>query len=114
MKFNKRLFLMLGTILMVAFLVACAAPQKAPVAQQPEEADWKFHTIVDAQFVKEHIQIPMPEDVMLVDARPFKPKYVAGHIPMAVSIPDSKFDKMTGQLPQDKDALLIFYCEGPT
>jgi rhodanese-related sulfurtransferase len=41
-------------------------------------------------------------------------KYDQGHIPMAVSIPDSKFDKMTAQLPKDKNALLIFYCGGPT
>jgi rhodanese-related sulfurtransferase len=31
---------------------------------------------------------------------------------MAVSIPDSRFDKMTNQLPADKDSLLIFYCGG--
>ena len=31
---------------------------------------------------------------------------------MAVSIPDSQFDKMTDKLPADKDALLIFYCGG--
>jgi len=33
---------------------------------------------------------------------------------MAVSIPDSQFEKMTDQLPANKNALLIFYCEGPT
>lgn len=114
MKFNKRAFLTIGTLLMVALIVACSATQEAPVAQQAEKTDWMFNDIVDAQFVKEHIQIPMPEDVMLIDARPFKPKYVKGHIPMAVSIPDSKFNKMTGQLPESKNSLLIFYCEGPT
>jgi rhodanese-related sulfurtransferase len=31
---------------------------------------------------------------------------------MAVSIPDSQFDKMTDKLPANKDALLIFYCGG--
>ncbi len=31
---------------------------------------------------------------------------------MAVSIPDTKFAKMTDKLPKDKDALLIFYCGG--
>ena len=50
----------------------------------------------------------------IVDARPKRPKYDKGHIPMAVSIPDTQFDKMTAQLPQDKNALLIFYCGGPT
>jgi rhodanese-related sulfurtransferase len=54
----------------------------------------------------------MPEDVMIIDARPKRAKYDKGHIPMAVSIPDTYFDKMTDQLPQDKNALLIFYCGG--
>jgi rhodanese-related sulfurtransferase len=56
----------------------------------------------------------MPEDVMLIDARPKRAKYDKGHIPMAVNIPGSKFDKMTAKLPADKNALLIFYCQGPT
>ncbi|MES0447606.1 MAG: rhodanese-like domain-containing protein [Desulfobacterales bacterium] len=51
---------------------------------------------------------------MIIDARPKRAKYNKGHIPGAVSIPDSKFDKMTAQLPASKDAVLIFYCGGPT
>jgi rhodanese-related sulfurtransferase len=54
----------------------------------------------------------MAEGVMLIDARPYKPKYIKGHIPMAVSIPDSQFDKMTDRLPADKNSLLIYYCGG--
>jgi rhodanese-related sulfurtransferase len=60
------------------------------------------------------VKVPMPEDVMIIDARPKRAKYDKGHIPMAVSIPDSQFDKMTDQLPANKNALLIFYCQGPT
>lgn len=112
MKFNQRLSLVMAIFLAVAFLTACSTTQKAPVAEQTAEADWVFHDIVDAQFVKEQIRMPIPADVMVIDSRPFKPKYVKGHIPMAVNIPDSQFDKMTDQLPQDKDALLIFYCGG--
>jgi rhodanese-related sulfurtransferase len=56
----------------------------------------------------------MAEGVMLIDARPKRAKYDKGHIPMAVSIPDSQFAKMTDKLPKDKTALLIFYCGGPT
>ena len=48
----------------------------------------------------------------IIDARPYKPKYVNGHIPGAVSIPDSQFDKSVDLLPADKDALLIYYCGG--
>jgi len=52
--------------------------------------------------------------VVIVDSRPTKPKYVKGHIPGAISIPDSKFAKMTGDLPTDKSTPLIFYCGGYT
>jgi rhodanese-related sulfurtransferase len=69
---------------------------------------------VDADFVKPYATVPQPEGVMIIDSRPAKPKYVNGHIPSAVNIPDSQFDKMKAQLPEDKNTLLIFYCEGPT
>ena len=50
---------------------------------------------------------------MIVDSRPYKPKYIKGHIPTAVSMPFSQFDKQIDKLPQDKNNLLIFYCYGP-
>ena len=78
------------------------------------QADWFFHSIVDVNFVMEQVKVPMAEDVLIIDARPKRAKYDKGHIPMAVSIPDTKFDKMTDSLPADKNALLIFYCGGPT
>jgi rhodanese-related sulfurtransferase len=71
-----------------------------------------FHSIVDVDFVMANVKVPMPEDVMIIDARPKRAKYDKGHIPMAVSIPDSQFDKMTDMLPADKNALLVFYCGG--
>ena len=83
-------------------------------AKSGSEADWKFHSIVDVDFVMQQVKVPMPEDVMIIDARPKRPKYDKGHIPMAVSIPNTKFDEMTDKLPKDKNALLIFYCGGPT
>jgi len=98
---------------------AAPAPAKgaaaaAPTASTAETPEWYFHDIVDLEFVKQHIGAPMPEGVMLIDARPYKPKFINGHIPLAVSIPDSRFDKMTDLLPADKNTLIIFYCEGPT
>lgn len=106
-------------VLLVVFLLLINACSTTPVAdqaaKQPAEADAQFaqfHTIVDAAFVAEHVQAPMAENVMIIDARPRRPKYDQGHIPMAVSIPDSQFEKMTDLLPKDKDALLIFYCGG--
>ncbi len=51
---------------------------------------------------------------MIIDSRPKRPKYDKGHIPGAISIPDSKFDEMKGDLPQDKSIPLVFYCGGYT
>ena len=105
------LSLMIGFAL--AVIVGCATTDPAPdAAKTAADTSWKFHDIVDVNFVMQQIKVPMPEDVMIIDARPKRAKYDKGHIPMAVSIPDTYFDKMTDQLPQDKNALLIFYCGG--
>lgn len=104
--------LLLGTALTGCATQQAAAPVAAASATAAAPAFEPFHDIVDMTFVEQHITIPMAENVMLIDARPYKPKYIKGHIPMAVSIPDSQFDKMTDKLPADKDSLLIFYCGG--
>jgi len=101
--------LMLCLALVLGYATATLAKDAAK-ADAP--ADWVFHTLVDVDFVMQQVQVPMPENVMIIDARPKRAKYDKGHIPMAVSIPDSQFDKMTDKLPADKDALLIFYCGG--
>jgi 3-mercaptopyruvate sulfurtransferase SseA len=92
-------------------MASCASRQVAETAKTP---DWFFHDIVDAEFVQQYAKVPQPEGVMIIDSRPYKAKYVKGHIPTAVSIPDSSFDKMIAKLPEDKNAILIFYCGGPT
>ena len=103
--------LMLCLILVLA--LGCASTTPAPeTAKTDQSADWMFHSIVDVDYVMKQVTVPMAEDVMIIDSRPKRPKYDKGHIPMAVSIPDSQFDKMTAKLPADKDALLIFYCGG--
>lgn len=107
---NFRAVCLAASLLMA---VLCAgAVSAADTAAGQAAPDWFFHDIVDAAFVKAHIQTPMPEDVMIIDARPYKPKYIKGHIPMAVSIPNTQFDKMVDQLPKNKDALLVYYCGG--
>ena len=103
------LSLVLGLILAMAY--GCTTTQKVT---PPVKADWYYHDIVDVAFVQQYAKMPKPEGVTIVDSRPYKPKYANGHIPTAVSIPDSQFDKMTDKLPQDKNRLLIFYCGGPT
>jgi hypothetical protein len=48
----------------------------------------------------------------LVDSRP-PAAYKSGHLPGAISIPFPKLNKMRESvLPQNKDALIIFYCGG--
>jgi len=97
--------------LILASGFGCAAIQKTA---EPVKADWQFHDIADHALVQQYAKVPQPEGAMIIDSRPCKPKYVQGHIPTAVNIPDSQFDKMTDKLPQDKNTLLIFYCGGPT
>jgi len=71
-----------------------------------------YQNIVDYAYVAEHAVLPRKKGVMVIDARPTSRKYNKGHIPGAVSIPESAFDKMTNMLPEDKSTLLIFYCGG--
>ena len=50
----------------------------------------------------------------LYDSRPL-PRIQQGMIPSAISLPFPSFDKLAATvLPQDKNALLIFYCAGPS
>ena len=70
------------------------------------------YACVTADYVKK--QVDTKADVVFVDSRPKRKKYDKGHIPTAISIPDSKFDKLKGNLPKDKNKQLIFYCGGYT
>ena len=113
MKKNTVKLLILGFLAALVMVAGCTPAKTAKTAEsQTEDLSWMFHDIVDATFVKAHISVPMPETVMMIDARPYKGKYIKGHIPGAVNIPFSEFDKKTNLLPEDKNALLIYYCEG--
>jgi rhodanese-related sulfurtransferase len=110
---NIRSFtLIVGLSFILAAGMGCSVQKAATQAQAAPEADWRYPDIVDVDFVARYVKVPLPEGVMIIDARPKKAKYDKGHIPMAVSIPDTYFDKMTAKLPADKDTLLIFYCGG--
>ncbi|MCK5096698.1 MAG: rhodanese-like domain-containing protein, partial [Desulfobacteraceae bacterium] len=112
MKTNKVKILILALITGL-MLTGCTATKTAKTSEtQKQDTAWMFHDIVDANFVKANISVPMPENVMVVDARPFKVKYTKGHIPGAINISFSEFDKKTDLLPKDKNDLLIFYCGG--
>jgi rhodanese-related sulfurtransferase len=53
-------------------------------------------------------------EAIVIDSRPKKPKYDKGHIPSAISIPHSQFDKLQGKLPRNSQTPLVFYCGGYT
>jgi rhodanese-related sulfurtransferase len=103
-------FLLLPTVLPQAGALAASEPPAA--AAQP--AAPRYAKQVDANFVRPHAVLPKPDGVVIVDSRPAARKYDPGHIPGAVNIPDSQFEKLAASLlPPDKSHLLIFYCDGP-
>ncbi|KPJ77792.1 MAG: hypothetical protein AMJ54_06365 [Deltaproteobacteria bacterium SG8_13] len=104
--------IVLMSLVLAAAMIGCSSTPKTEPQAAAEPQFEKYHAIVDARFVMDHITVPMAENVMIIDSRPKRAKYDKGHIPGAVSIPFSQFDKMTDQLPAEKDALLIFYCGG--
>ncbi len=59
-------------------------------------------------------QLYEANETVIVDSRPKRAKFDKGHIPSAISIPDTQFDKLKGKLPVDKATPLIFYCGGFT
>ena len=102
--FKRLIMILVASLIMLAGNLSAIAKD----ATQP----WMYDQIVDAQFVISKVSVPMAQDLMLIDARPYMGKYAKGHIPGAVSIPFSQFDKKTDLLPKDKTTLLIYYCEG--
>jgi rhodanese-related sulfurtransferase len=92
------------------FAFAGAASASAADAPVTPKEGW-YKTIIDLQTFSEYAVIPTRDDVLVIDSRPAR-KYDEGHIPGAISIPDTLFDKKTDLLPKDKHHLLIFYCGG--
>ncbi len=102
------LALLLGAGVPLVSTEAIAADTTAVQAK----AGW-YNQLVDVGFVKQKAVVPKVDGVMLIDSRPTARKYDVGHIPTAVNIPDSSFDKLAPSLlPADKATLLIFYCDG--
>ncbi|MBL8478873.1 MAG: rhodanese-like domain-containing protein [Sterolibacteriaceae bacterium] len=109
-----------GLTLFVAALASLAAvPLVYPVttyaadaaAIQPRDG-WYAKALVDYDFVRQQVSIPPKKGVVIIDSRPAARQYDPGHIPGAINIPDSQFDKLVDKLPADKATLLLFYCGG--
>ncbi|MEW5728808.1 MAG: rhodanese-like domain-containing protein [Pseudomonadota bacterium] len=94
-------------------LAAASLLGLASCATTPEQQSFdKYPNIVDHAFVKQHALIPPREDVVVIDSRPTKGRYDPGHIPGAINISDTFFDKSVDKLPADKSRMLLFYCGG--
>jgi rhodanese-related sulfurtransferase len=109
----KRLTLVLaivGSLGATPFL--WSAPAFAADAPAIQVKEGYYKALVDYDFVREQVGIPLKKGVMIIDSRPAARQYDPGHIPGAVNIPDSQFDKQTSRLPEDKATLLLFYCGG--
>jgi rhodanese-related sulfurtransferase len=74
--------------------------------------DWFYTNVIEYDEVTKLAVIPTRKDVVVIDSRPAKRRYNNEHIPGAISIPDTMFDKMTDLLPEDKSTQLVFYCGG--
>ncbi|HMW16243.1 MAG TPA: rhodanese-like domain-containing protein [Accumulibacter sp.] len=105
------LAVLLAALFSVPVAVWPTAAQSAEEAVSPIKTGW-YHQRVSAEFVAKYAILPKPDNVQIIDSRPTARKYDPGHIPTALSIPDSQFDKLVDLLPKDKSSLLIFYCDG--
>ncbi|MCX7157535.1 MAG: rhodanese-like domain-containing protein [Rhodocyclales bacterium] len=92
----------------LVYSTAAVAADAAVV--QPKEGWYK--ALVDFDFMRQNVDIPLKKGVMIIDSRPAARQYDPGHIPGAVNIPDSQFEKQVDRLPADKGTLLLFYCGG--
>ena len=104
MKTTFKIFALMATFVVMVFA-------SYPVTTSAAEPGW-YPKIIDYNAFKAYAVIPVREDVVVIDSRPFKRRFDVGHIPGAISIPDSQFDKMTAMLPKEKSTALIFYCGG--
>ncbi|MFW6388584.1 MAG: cytochrome b/b6 domain-containing protein, partial [Desulfohalobiaceae bacterium] len=98
---------------------AYAPGDKIPEVEAKTDVPNPFHTFVDTDFVKGIVCDNMlreepRDDVLLIDSRPKRSRYDWGHIPTAISLPDSDFEEKKDILPEDKSTLLVFHCMNPT
>lgn len=68
--------------------------------------------LVDYAFVRKLVD-QGAGNFMLIDSRPL-PRFQQGTIPGAVNVPYPAWDKVVGRLSADKNALLVFFCQGVT
>jgi rhodanese-related sulfurtransferase len=107
----------IGAVLLLALpLGACSTgpavvqTTSAKAEDAVDRSQW-YRDIVDIDFVRQYAVTPPPEGVVIVDSRPPR-LYDPGHIPTAINIPDTQFDRHVHLLPEDRSTLLLLYCNG--
>lgn len=103
-------FALLSAVIAVPMSLAPQSALADAATSQPREGWYK--ALVDFDFVRPNVDIPPKKGVLVIDSRPAARQYDPGHIPGAINIPDTQFDKQVDKLPADKATLLIFYCGG--
>jgi rhodanese-related sulfurtransferase len=68
--------------------------------------------LVDYAFVRKLVD-QRTGNFALIDSRPL-PRFQQGTIPGSINVPYPAWDKVVGRLPADKNALLVFFCQGVT
>ena len=113
LKATPVLFAVIAAMALAAAPVQVSFAQTSATTSAQAKAGW-YSKLVTVDFVKQQAVVPKTDALVLIDSRPAARKYDLGHIPTAVNIPDSSFDKLAPTLlPQDKGTLLVFYCDGP-
>lgn len=84
------------------------AQEMAPA--KPKEG-W-YPKLVEFAALRAQVEIPPKKGFALIDSRPAARQFDPGHIPGAINIPDTQFEKMVNRLPPDKATQLVFYCGG--
>jgi rhodanese-related sulfurtransferase len=88
-------------------LLVLAAITFAPASVQADHRAGV--SLIDAEQLKRWID--SGKQMTLVDAR-VAAEYKAGHIPTAMNIVATAMEKEHGRLPSNKNAVLVFYCNG--
>ena len=99
-------------VLAASLFVLLGSPSFAADAPIAPRDGWYNKALVGFEFVRDNVDIPPKKGVAIIDSRPAARQYDPGHLPAAINIPDTQFDKLADKLPADKSTLLIFYCGG--
>lgn len=110
---RKSMYAALSVAFLAFAIPALHSPEAAAQATAQVKEGWYKH-LVGFDAVKPHAELPQDDKAtLLVDSRPAARRYDIGHIPLAVNIPETQFDKLAPtMLPANKAAPIIFYCQG--